>query len=136
VSARRGMIPIAVGCAALVATMSCFSDRASITDTPDDSPPCEVPGFAIGSDHAVVFVRRFEFFPDTVRVRPGMTVTWVNCEESNVEPHTSTSETDVWDSGAVAPGETYSQTFGAAGSFGYFCRPHPFMRGVVLVAVP
>ena len=116
---------------AFVLVASCFSDRSAVLE-PDDNP-CAVPGSAIGRDNAVVLVRRFSFLPDTVRIQRGMSVTWVNCEASNIEPHTTTSVSNAWDSGPVAPGTTYTETFDAAGSFPYFCRPHPTMRGVVIV---
>jgi plastocyanin len=116
----------------LVTALSCFSDRTALGPTGDE-PDCNVPGQAIGSDNVVVFVRRFTFFPDTVRIRPGMSVTWVNCEAANIEPHTSTSTTDAWDSGPFGPGTAYTRTFTSGGSFSYFCRPHPTMTGVILV---
>jgi plastocyanin len=115
------------------AALSCFSDQPGATGPIDDTPECVVPGFAIGANHVVVFVRRFEFFPDTLRIRPGTSVTWVNCEEANVEPHTTSADQGAWDSPFLSPGESFTHTFLTAGSFGYFCRPHPFMRGQVIV---
>lgn len=128
---RRDFIAIAV--LALAAAAACFSDRPGTTDPPLTGSDCTVPGGAIGADHAVVFVRNFRFLQDTVRIRPGMSVTWVNCEAANIEPHTTTSDDDVWDSGSLAPGASYTHRFEGAGSFAYFCRPHPSMRGVIIV---
>ena len=116
---------------ALVSVLSCFSDRTAVA--PIDPSSCEIPGSAIGPDRVVVLVRGFGFQPDTVRIRPGTTVTWVNCEPSEIEAHTATSQTEVWDSGLLPPGSSYAQAFPTPGSYPYFCRPHSFMRGAVIV---
>jgi plastocyanin len=116
---------------ALLAGLSCFSDRSSITDPTGGE--CTIPAAAFGRNRVVVIVRDFSFLSDTVRIRAGGTVTWVNCEEPGVEPHTTTSTTDVWDSNLLQPGEFFANTFATAGTFPYFCRPHPDMLGVVIV---
>jgi plastocyanin len=112
----------------------CFSERNAVTGPGDDGEGCNVPGSAIGNNRALVLVRNFRFLPDTVRIRAGGTVTWVNCETEDIEPHTSTSTTDAWDSGPIAPGTSFARTFPAAGTFSFFCRPHPSMRGAVVVS--
>lgn len=124
--ARHMMVMIAVAAGA-----ACFSDRTAVIEP--DANPCTVPGTAIGRDNALVLVRGFTFLPDTVRIQRGMSVTWVNCEAATIEPHTSTSVTDIWDSGPLAPGTSYTRTFDDVGTFSYLCRPHPTMRGAVIV---
>ena len=119
---------------ALVA--GCFSERthgggpigpgAGDCRIPIDSP-------IIGTTSALVAIRNFGFSPTTVRVKPGTTVTWINCEPEGVDAHTSTSDDGLWNSSFLAPGATFSHTFGTAGTFDYFCVPHPFMQGVVIV---
>ena len=96
---------------------------------------CRIPvgSPVIGATQALVAVRGFAFTPDTVRVRAGTTVTWVNCEPDGVDAHTSTAAGGTWESPFLPPGSTYSHTFEGAGRFDYFCVPHPFMRGVVVV---
>jgi plastocyanin len=119
---------------ALVALLAaaCVSDRQTVT-LPQEGEDCRVPAAAVGADRVVVLVRGFVFSPDTLRIRPGTTVTWVNCEPPTIEPHTTTADGGFWDSGPFAGGDSFAYTFDARGSFGYFCRPHPFMRGTVLV---
>lgn len=116
----------------LVAGAACFSDRPGTT-APADTRGCSVPGDAIGPGRAVVLIRGFAFLPDTLRVRPGTRVTWVNCEAEGTEPHTATAEQGNFDTGSIPPAGNASVTFPTAGRVGYFCRPHPFMRGAVLV---
>jgi plastocyanin len=84
----------------------------------------------ITADTVRVPIRDFEFGIQRLTVRPGTTVVWIN--EGNT-PHTSTSNTLVWNSPVLARGESYSRVFGEAGEYPYHCAPHPFMTAVVVV---
>ena len=121
---------------ALGAGYGCFSEHQPATAPGGNvEGECRIPVGSpiVGGTQAIVAIRNFGFHPDTVRVRPGTTVTWVNCEPETGEAHTSTADDESWDSPFLAPGASYSHTFEAAGRFGYFCIPHPFMRGAVVV---
>ena len=123
--------------ATLVVASGCFSERTAVT-APRPGPgtaECRIPVSSplLGADQALIAIRDYSFFPDTVRVKRGSTVTWVNCEPSTIDPHTSTSSTGVWSSPFLAPGDNYSHTFDQAGIFPYHCIPHEFMKGVVIV---
>ncbi len=82
-----------------------------------------------------VAIKNFSFQPSSLTVPIGSTVTWTN--QDSVE-HTSTSDTGAWDSGGIAPGQSFQHTFTAAGTFTYHCMIHPFMHGTIVVgaAVP
>jgi plastocyanin len=116
-----------------VPLLSCFSEHDGVIDPGTDGEGCSIPTSAIGPNRAVVLIRGFTFWPDTLRVRAGTTVTWVNCEPANIEPHTSTADNDAWDSGSLSPGESFARAFPSAGANPYFCTPHPAMRGTILV---
>lgn len=88
---------------------------------------------AAGAGEAAIAISGFAFSPDTLRVSPGTRVTWVNCEDEDVDAHTATSDVGLWDSGFLSPGEVFSRDFDATGSFPYHCVPHPFMEAVVIV---
>jgi plastocyanin len=60
----------------------------------------------------------------------GTTVTWTNDDGVN---HTVTSDQGAFDSGPLATGQTFSQTFNQAGTFTYHCTIHPSMQGTVVV---
>lgn len=75
-------------------------------------------------------VRRFEFAGGEIRIRPGTTVRWVNRDPV---AHTATGEDGSWGSPLIGPGETYSRRFDAPGRHPYYCVPHPFMKGVIVV---
>lgn len=119
-------------CAAFAALVTaaglagCFSEHVGVT-APDGEQLCT------GTQPAnVVRIVDFQFSPATVNVAAGTAVTFVNCSASSTQ-HTSTSDTGVWDSGFLARYATHQQTFPAAGSFPFHCRPHPFMKGTVVV---
>jgi plastocyanin len=70
----------------------------------------------------------------TVVVRANSTVVWTNNDSS---PHTVTSNDGTFTSGNMSPGQTYSYTFAAPGTYTYHCTYHPWMVGtIVVVGVP
>jgi plastocyanin len=75
----------------------------------------------------------FRFNPAVVNVAVGTTVVWTNHSSLGIA-HTTTSDTGMWDSGNLAPGQSFSFTFTSAGSFAYHCTIHPFMHGTVNVS--
>lgn len=72
----------------------------------------------------------FGFNPGTIEVPVGSTVTWTN---TGAAPHTVTSDDGAFDSGALQPGDTFSATFSAPGTFAYHCDIHPAMTATVVV---
>jgi plastocyanin len=73
--------------------------------------------------------------PAELTVLAGQTVTWKN---SGLGPHTVTSDTGQFDSGALQAGGSFSYTFSTPGTFDYSCTIHPTMHGkvTVLAALP
>lgn len=130
---RRRLAAITAMLTAVPLFTSCFSDRVSGPDNSVVGGSCQVSDFKdlIGPGKAIVVIKEFSFQPATLRVRPGTTVTWVNCEGGDA--HTSTSNTGAWDSPLLQPGSTFSRAFGQTGTFDYHCTPHPFMTGSVVV---
>jgi amicyanin len=78
-------------------------------------------------------IREFRFRADTVRVSVGATVRWTNRDQV---AHTSTAENGEWKSPLLGPAESFRREFEEAGTYPYYCTPHPFMRGVVIVESP
>lgn len=131
---------LAVACAALAAALAaaggCFSERANpAAPAGQVAGKCTIPVSSplIGATGALVAIRDLAYQPQTVHVKAGTTVTWVNCEPETVEAHTSTSDAGAWSSPFIPPGATYSHTFESVGRFDYSCVPHPFMHGTVVV---
>ena len=73
----------------------------------------------------------WSFTPSRLEIEAGTTVVWTNLTDVS---HTVTgSDLAFEDSGPFGRDETYSQTFSEPGTFSYFCSPHPFMTGTIVV---
>lgn len=87
------------------------------------------------------------FSPSVISIRVGDTVTWTNHDREihNIASGTGITRMEfvtssnvgttdgLFQSGPLAPGESWSQTFSKAGVFHYFCTIHPWMNGAVVV---
>lgn len=130
----KSIVMWTVGVATVVAA-ACFSEKSGDVTGP-------APSYVSCANNApsppdlvrVVRIRNFAFSAASVSVPRGGTVWWINCEDPGVQAHTTTSDTGVWDSPLLQPGDTYSHVFSTAGSFPYHCRPHPIMTGTVTVS--
>jgi len=71
------------------------------------------------------------FNPPDLTVSEGDIVTWTN--NDGIIPHTSTSDTGVWDSGILSNGQSFSYTFTTAGTYPYHCEVHLAMTGTITV---
>ncbi|HEX2426249.1 MAG TPA: cupredoxin domain-containing protein [Actinomycetota bacterium] len=78
-----------------------------------------------------VKIVNFAFKPKTITITKGTKVKWTNRGTVN---HTTTSNSGVWDSGPLAPGQTFSRLFKRAGTFRYHCSIHSTMHGKIIVS--
>ena len=84
------------------------------------------PGYTTGQKTTY----RFALDKITVVIGKNNTVFWSNGDSA---AHTVTSDTGVFDSGNMNPGDTYQFTFTTPGTYTYHCSYHPFMQGTVIV---
>jgi plastocyanin len=83
------------------------------------------------AESLAVDIKDFAFNPPEITVPVGGSVTWTN---SDPVPHTATGlDREALQSGAIAPGESFTQAFDAAGTVEYFCEFHPNMKGSIVV---
>jgi plastocyanin len=76
------------------------------------------------------------YHPDSIIVRAGTIVQWSNDEKDlpfTKTNHTVTADDGSFDSGVLAPGDTFRLAFPTAGSFPYHCRIHANMTGLITV---
>jgi plastocyanin len=110
-------------CALALVGTGCGGNSSSPSNpTPSGTPVSIVSGSSTLTTTA--------YNPNPVTIQRGGTVTWVNNDNT---AHTSTSDTNVWNSATIAPGGSFSMTFANAGSFPYHCTIHPGMVGTVTV---
>ena len=78
-----------------------------------------------------IVIKDFHFSPETLIVKSGETVTWINRDE---EPHTVVSvEKQFKKSSALDTDQEFTITAGAPGTYTYFCSVHPKMIGTIVV---
>jgi plastocyanin len=76
-------------------------------------------------------IKDFAFNPQTITVKAGEKVTWINRDE---EPHTVVSvEKQFKKSIALDTDQEFTITAGAPGTYTYFCSVHPKMTGTIVV---
>jgi len=106
---------------------------AAATSLAAMSPPG---GQAVAASHVVQAVEpsgdfhSWTFQPNTLTVAVGETVVWTNAGHAN---HTVTANDKPFDSGNLAPGQSFSWTASQPGTYAYFCSYHPWMTGTVTV---
>jgi plastocyanin len=81
-------------------------------------------------DAAQIVIKEFMFKPNSLTLKAGSTVTWVNMDD---EPHSVVSDTGLFRSGAVDTNETFSFKFEKPGTYHFTCAIHPRMVGTIVV---
>ena len=128
-SFRLAVIPAVLMCAVACGNNS-STTSPSPTPSPVPAPGGGGPSTPVSIPMGAEVLGNRAFSPDTLNVAAGTTVMWTN---NDAVSHTTTSNTNAWNSGIVAPGGTYSFTFQTAGSYQYHCAIHPGMVGTVVV---
>lgn len=75
-------------------------------------------------------IKNINYLQSRIEVTVGTTVEWTNRDPL---AHTVTAVDRSFNSGLIQPGKTFRHTFTKAGTFNFFCIPHSFMRGRVVV---
>lgn len=77
----------------------------------------------------------YAFFPTTLTVEAGTTVTWTNNDEAEhtIVAQDSSFSSEPLQTTLINPGDSFSQTFDTPGTYPYFCSIHPAMRGTIEV---
>ena len=94
--------------------------------------------FGTAASHDVSIIN-FSFQPPNVNAQVSDSVRWT--QNDAFISHTSTSgqspvPNGLWNSGFLGQGQTFTHTFNNPGAFAYFCSPHPYMTGTVVVTEP
>ncbi len=81
----------------------------------------------------VITVKNFAFSPETLTVRTGTTVTWVNQDEAVHQIDTDGGVPVTFTSPSLDKGASYEFTFTRPGTYAYHCTIHPAMKGTIIV---
>jgi plastocyanin len=85
---------------------------------------------ATAQDAGQIVIKDYMFAPNSVTVKAGTTVKWINKDD---EPHSVVSDTGLFRSGAVDTDETFSFKFDKPGTYHFTCSIHPRMVGTITV---
>lgn len=77
-------------------------------------------------------MKDYSFSPSSMTIAPGTIVTVTN---DGMYAHTWTSDTGLWDSGNLNPGQSYSFMFKSAGVYHYHCTYHQSIGMVGTITV-
>ena len=88
-----------------------------------------LPLSAMAETHTVV-IQFFQFKPQTLDVKPGDEVEFVN---KDVLEHTATATNNAFDSKGIKAGQSWKWKAGAPGQYTYNCFFHNGMKGVINV---
>jgi plastocyanin len=81
-----------------------------------------------------IVIKDFHFTPETLTVKAGEKVTWINRDE---EPHTVVSvEKQFKKSSALDTDQEFTITTSVPGTYTYYCSVHPKMTGTIVVQKP
>jgi plastocyanin len=84
-----------------------------------------------GAGQNKIEIKDFAFNPQTIKVKSGEKITWINRDE---EPHTVVSvEKQFKKSSALDTDQEFTITAGAPGTYTYYCSVHPKMTGTIVV---
>jgi plastocyanin len=84
-----------------------------------------------GNKQTRIEIKDFAFNPQTLTVKSGEKITWINRDE---EPHTVVSVGKQFKkSTALDTDQEFTITAGAPGTYTYFCSVHPKMTGTIVV---
>jgi plastocyanin len=73
----------------------------------------------------------WKFDPSSLGARAGDTVIWTN---TGSQQHTVTADDGSFDSGMLGAGAKFTRMFSSPATIAFHCTPHPWMKGVILVA--
>lgn len=117
--------------AVAVLVTGCGSSDNLTTPTPTptaSSSPSTSPNTL--SSPADVEIRDYTYSPTTLEVKKGTTISFTNFDSVG---HTVTAKDDSFDTPSFSNGGTQSITFDKAGTFEYYCKPHTYMKGKIIV---
>ncbi len=84
-----------------------------------------------------VAISQFSYKPAEITVAPGTTILWINEDPAGHNASFVAEDLPDLDEDLAGPiagqGERFAVRFNEAGRYDYYCTPHPFMKGAVIV---
>lgn len=122
--------PIAAPTPASIATTAAPTPAPQPTAVPPPQPTA-APKAAAPAATSPVTIADYAYDPQQLTVAAGTRVVWTNLD---ADVHTVTSEgANLFDSGEFGQNATFTFTFTQPGEYSYYCVPHDYMKGKVIV---
>ena len=122
----------ALACLALAAggaLAGCGSNDSKDTSSTQAAPPATAA--AKPGQEVKVTMKNIKFVPEAITAKVGQKIVW---ENTDTPPHTVTASSGAkFDSGNMAPGDTFDYTPTKAGTISYFCQIHSGQKGTITV---
>jgi plastocyanin len=115
---------------ALALLTACGSSNSATPASPTPAPATTSTGTPVSIPPGAQVLGSSAYVPNPVTISAGSVVTWTNNDST---AHTASSNTGVFNSGTIGPGQSFSFTFTAAGTYQYHCTFHQGMVGSVVV---
>ncbi len=109
------------------------SSSSSTSNQEQASSEAAAPVDATDSKSVNVEIKDYAFNPATITVKVGTKVTWTNQDSMRHDVVATNPSSDAPSSELFGRGESYSFTFNKTGTYDYYCTPHPYMKGKVIV---
>ena len=106
----------------------CAGTGKTVSATAAETPAATAAG-SVGAKNEII-IESNSFKPDSLTIKVGDTVTWINNDSYT---HTVKAKTSEFDSGNMANGVKFSLTFDKEGTYDYICGIHTFMTGKIVV---
>lgn len=131
----RQFLFISVMTLIIINTISCTSETASISPTTqpvsEQVTPTQITTTPSQQQTSVsIAINNFTYIPPTIEITSGTKVTWTN---NDSVAHTVTSNDKIFDSGNMPRNATFNFTFNNTGTYEYYCIPHPYMKGKIII---
>jgi nitrite reductase (NO-forming) len=125
--------------------MAEYREKALRTITPFGigSPDVDVPVvYGVDTEEVIVRIIGNSYHPKVIKVAPGTRIKWINedvftymeGEFSGIHNVLVRTGPERFASPMLAHAESYTQVIKTAGEYVYFCTPHPYMEGKIIVS--
>lgn len=130
VAKRRSVAPVPSPTVEALPTVeaSPTATPAGATLTPAEASPSPTREATPSARRVEAAVSNFAFEPASITTGRGSTITWIN---QDAVAHTVTAVDGSFDSGSIAPGDSFTQRFDKMKSYSYTCSFHPQMKGTL-----
>lgn len=135
VIAAVASLVILIGVVVLMANSNNTATNTKTVEAPhnDSEKPHEEGADSAAQEENTVIYKGFAVSPKSITVKKGTTVTWTNQDDADHDVTPDTETADFKASELFGKGETYKVTFNTPGTYSFYCSPHPYMKGTIVV---